>query len=289
MHRLNAETDRTLRRIKEYAVREELKMGDDLGDSGTLPTTITDLLQRVLQKFEREESPLGFTGVLDFDPAYPEVFFLMVKWYWKPRELAETLLQLFQASCRLAEAEGVDVAPAITRRKWAIVRAVKYWQRKFPEDFKVSHELQEAVLSLQQTMRDSSETEDMINSISLDTIGEERWLSYSIAHSSRPPLKQSFSFEATSARDFAEILCCLDYKLYRRIPFSEFCAYAHAAKPTDETPRIEECIRLLNGVTTWVVSNILKEATMVKRASVIEKFIECMRVGLSLSLSSLPM
>jgi RAS guanyl-releasing protein 3 len=141
----------------------------------------------------------------------------------------------------------------------------------------VSHELQEAVLSLQQTMRDSSETEDMINSISLDTIGEERWLSYSIAHSSRPPLKQSFSFEATSARDFAEILCCLDYKLYRRIPFSEFCAYAHAAKPTDETPRIEECIRLLNGVTTWVVSNILKEATMVKRASVIEKFIECMR------------
>ena len=51
MQRLNAEADRTLRRIKEYAVREELKMGDDLGDSGTLPTTISDLLQRVLQKF----------------------------------------------------------------------------------------------------------------------------------------------------------------------------------------------------------------------------------------------
>ena len=50
--------------------------------------------------------------------------------------------------------------------------------------------------------------------------GEERWLSYSIAHSSRPQLKQSFSFEATSSRDFAEILCCLDYKLYRRIPVS---------------------------------------------------------------------
>jgi hypothetical protein len=53
--------------------------------------------------------------------------------------------------------------------------------------------------------------------------GEERWLSYSIAHSSRPPLKQSFSFEATSARDFAEILCCLDYKLYRRIPVRVCC------------------------------------------------------------------
>ena len=51
MERLNAEADRTLRRIKEYAVREELKMGDDVGDSGTLPTTVPDLLQRVLQKF----------------------------------------------------------------------------------------------------------------------------------------------------------------------------------------------------------------------------------------------
>lgn len=128
--------------------------------------------------------------------------------------------------------------------------------------------------------------------------GEERWLSYSIAHSLRGPLKQSLSFEATSARDFAEILCCLDYKLYRRIPvserpvtcihncdlwtlpqFSEFCIYAHAAKPTDETPRIEECIRLFNGVTTWVVSNILREITMVKRAAIVDKFIECTRVG----------
>jgi hypothetical protein len=69
-------------------------------------------------------------------------------------------------------------------------------------------------------MRDSGETDDMVNSISLDSIGEERWLSYSITHASRAPLKFSLSFEATSARDFAEILCCLDYKLYRRIPVS---------------------------------------------------------------------
>ena len=51
MQRLNAEADNTLRRIKEFSVREELQMGDDLGDSGTLPTTIADLLRRVLQKF----------------------------------------------------------------------------------------------------------------------------------------------------------------------------------------------------------------------------------------------
>lgn len=115
MQRLNAEADYTLRRIKEFSVREDQKMGDDIGDSGTLPTTIADLLRRVLQKFgrclsnaaasretyvglycaEREESPQGFTGSLDFDPAYPEVFFLMVKWYWRPRELADHLVQQY--------------------------------------------------------------------------------------------------------------------------------------------------------------------------------------------------
>lgn len=55
MQKLNAEADQTLRRIKEFTVREELKMGDDLGDSGTLPTTIADLLRRVLQKFGRSQ------------------------------------------------------------------------------------------------------------------------------------------------------------------------------------------------------------------------------------------
>ena len=58
MQRLNAEADHTLRRIREFSVREELKMGDDLGDSGTLPTTIADLLRRVLQKFGRPRTQL---------------------------------------------------------------------------------------------------------------------------------------------------------------------------------------------------------------------------------------
>ena len=51
MERLNAEADHTLRRIKAFSVREELNMGDEPGDSGTLPTTVPDLLQRALQKF----------------------------------------------------------------------------------------------------------------------------------------------------------------------------------------------------------------------------------------------
>ena len=54
-----------------------------------------DLLFCLTAYVEAEESPQGFTGELDFDPAYPEVFFLMVKWYWQPHELADQLLQLY--------------------------------------------------------------------------------------------------------------------------------------------------------------------------------------------------
>ena len=60
----------------------------------------------------------------------------------------------------------------------------------------------------------------------------------------------------------------------------EFCLYAHAAKPSKETPRIEECIQLFNGLTLWVVCNILREFTIVKRADIIEKFIDTTKVSL---------
>lgn len=59
----------------------------------------------------------------------------------------------------------------------------------------------------------------------------------------------------------------------------EFRAYARAAGPTEETPRIEECIQLFNGLTTWVVCNILRELTIVKRAVIVEKFVDCTKVS----------
>lgn len=56
--------------------------------------------------------------------------------------------------------------------------------------------------------------------------------------------------------------------------------YAQSARLSDETQRIEECIRLFNGVTTWVVCNILREYTMIKRADIIEKFIDTTMVSI---------
>ena len=58
----------------------------------------------------------------------------------------------------------------------------------------------------------------------------------------------------------------------------EFCIYVQCARMTEDTPRIEECIRLFNGITTWVVCNILREYTILKRADIVEKFIDTTKV-----------
>ena len=55
--------------------------------------------------------------------------------------------------------------------------------------------------------------------------------------------------------------------------------YAQTARLSEDTQRIEECIRLFNGATLWVVCNILREYTMVKRADIIEKFIDTTTVS----------
>lgn len=243
-------------------------------------TTLNDLLRRVLLKFEHDESPPGFSSTTDFDPAYPEVFFLIVKWYWEPESLAKQMVEFFQASCQVAKSEeGSVVEQATLRRKWAIARAFRFWQQRYPEDFKFGTPLAEWVQDLQTVMTENG-VDEMAEYIALDNIrSDEVWLQHSVrapwpSHDIRRP---SLGFDATTSRELAEILCALDYKLFRRIPFHEFCIYAHKAKPTEDTPRIDECIQLFNGITIWVVCNILREFTMVKRADIIEKFIETTR------------
>ena len=62
------------------------------------------------------------------------------------------------------------------------------------------------------------------------------------------------------------------------LQFREFCVYAREVRLSDGTQRIEECIRVFNGITCWVICNILREYTMTKRSGTIEKFIDTTKV-----------
>ena len=79
-------------------------------------------------------------------------------------------------------------------------------------------------------------------------------------------------------------MCMYTYNVFTSLSLflwqqiKEFCVYAHAAKPTQDTPRIEECIQLFNGLTIWVVCSILKEHSAFRRADIVEKFIDTTKV-----------
>ena len=44
---------------------------------------------------EEFEKNVEFSSASDFDPAYPQVFLLMIKWYWKPEDLGQHLIGLY--------------------------------------------------------------------------------------------------------------------------------------------------------------------------------------------------
>ena len=52
------------------------------------------LLIFILLRPERDESP-GVSAVADFDPASPDVYFLVVKWYWTSENLAQQLTEMY--------------------------------------------------------------------------------------------------------------------------------------------------------------------------------------------------
>lgn len=50
---------------------------------------------------ERDESP-GTSAVADFDPASPDVYFLVVKWYWTVEYLSQQLTEMYPLNTRTA-------------------------------------------------------------------------------------------------------------------------------------------------------------------------------------------
>ncbi len=57
---------------------------------------------------------------------------------------------------------------------------------------------------------------------------EPRWFHHSLSTPLRRDMnarRTSLGFDATTAQELAQIMCSLDYKLFRRIPVSAFFGY----------------------------------------------------------------
>lgn len=236
--------------------------------------SFSDMISAMLEKFEESASP---ELADDFDPAAPHVLLLVCKWYGKADELANMMISLYSASAELSgDAESVSVAQATMLRKIAIARAFRFWMDVYPDDFTRTSSLIQQLAVLQQAMA-AAQDQELLDLVSSDGLPEDsHWFQRSLSIPSQQALRRpSLGFDVTTASDLAELMSYIDFQLFQKVPVNEFCVYARAAKPTEETPRIEECIQLFNGLTIWVVCNILRELTIVKRAVIIEKFVDC--------------
>ena len=60
--------------------------------------------------------------------------------------------------------------------------------------------------------------------------------------------------------------------------FQEFHHYAKSVGPSEETPRIKDCINWFNGLSLWTQSSILRQrASVSKRAKTLIKFIDVVK------------
>eukprot|EP00731_Ephydatia_muelleri_P022221 Em0014g812a len=175
------------------------------------------------------------SAVAEFDPASPDVYFLVVKWYWTVEYLSQQLTDMYPqhiySSPRVAQTKrcvvlryiasrNIPDASSCASRKWAVARAFRYWQQNFPEDFTLVPELQAKLLALQQVMKDGNDV-DLLEYMNQDTLPEETWnLGGSVLPNGqlRRP-SGSLSFDCCSAEDIAVMLCAIDYKLFRRVPY----------------------------------------------------------------------
>ncbi|KAK2560509.1 RAS guanyl-releasing protein 1 [Acropora cervicornis] len=83
--------------------------------------------------------------------------------------------------------------------------------------------------------------------------------------------KNSMAFKDISASTLAEQLTYLEYKMLRRVPFSELWTYVSTGK-LKETTYLERYVALFNGVSRWLQGMVLNCVTPEERASCIEKF-----------------
>lgn len=240
----------------------------------------SDLVTSMLEKFEESSSVILKE---EFDPASPHVVLLVCKWYGKAEEVAKMMVALYSASAELSDgAANATVAEATLLRKTAIARAFRFWMDTYPEDFNRSSPILHQLIALQQAMS-LAQDEELVELVTSDGLPEDsHWFQKSLSIPSNHPRRPSLGFDSTSASDLAELMSYIDFQLIQKIPMEEFCAYARAAKPTEETPHIEECIQMFNGLTIWVLCNILRELTIVKRAVIVEKFMDCTKCLLKL-------
>jgi RAS guanyl-releasing protein 3 len=88
----------------------------------------------------------------------------------------------------------------------------------------------------------------------------------------------SLGFNNIEPQTLAAQLTYLEWKILRRITFTDYKVYANK-NTLQNNPRLERSIQFFNGLSTWIQCMVLSKMTPKQRAEIIHKFLDVARVG----------
>ncbi|CAF1361695.1 unnamed protein product [Rotaria sordida] len=228
--------------------------------------TLNRLIRILIDSFQ-------INGTIIDDSEYPRVFFLMHKWIMESEYLSNMLYDLYKHY-------GDDYKKTINtneKRQYKeyqirVCQVYSYWMKTFPMHFDLDKRLKEACEKIQNLIESSGDTESM-NLVDLSQIPSFDWVRQMTVRNQAKNKIVSLGFNNIESQTLAAQLTYLEWKILRRITFTDYKTYS-IKNTLQDNPRLERSIQFFNGLSTWIQCMVLSKMTPKQRAEIIHKFLE---------------
>ncbi|CAF0832487.1 unnamed protein product [Adineta steineri] len=228
--------------------------------------TLNRLIRTLIDSFQ----PNG--TVID-DSEYPKVFFLMHKWIMESEYLSNMLYDLFKHhGDDYKKSLNINEKRQFKEYQLRVCHAYSYWIKNFPMHFDLDKRLKEACEKMASLIQSSGDNECM-NLVDLSQIPSFDWMRQMTVRNQAKNKIVSLGFNNIESQTLAAQLTYLEWKILRRINFTDYKTYA-IKNTLQDNPRLERSIQFFNGLSTWIQCMVLSKMTPKQRAEIIHKFLE---------------
>ncbi|UJR20891.1 hypothetical protein I4U23_024000 [Adineta vaga] len=228
--------------------------------------TLNRLIRILIDSFE----PNG--TVID-ESEYPKVFFHMHKWIMESEYLSNMLYDLFKHygdDCK--RALNVHEKQQFKEYQLRVCQAYCFWIKSFPMHFDLDKRLKDACEKMQNHIESTGDSECM-NLVDLSQLPSFDWMRQMTVRNQAKNKTVSLGFNNIESQTLAAQLTYLEWKILRRITFTDYKTYA-IKNTLQGNPRLERSIQFFNGLSTWIQCMVLSKMTPKQRAEIIHKFLE---------------
>ncbi|UJR28655.1 hypothetical protein I4U23_009885 [Adineta vaga] len=212
-------------------------------------------------------------GIVTDESEFPRVFFLMHKWIMESEYLSHMLYDLYKHT----DDDYKKVINSTEKRSYKeyqlrICHAYNFWMKSFPMHFDLDKKLKETCEQMKELIKVSGDIECM-KLVDPSQIPSFDWMRQMTVRNQTKNKTVSLGFNNIDPQTLAAQLTYLEWKILRRITFTDYKTYA-IKNTLQDNPRLERSIQFFNGLSTWIQCMVLSKMTPKQRAEVIHKFLD---------------